>query len=257
MILNYKDFGTGTPLIILHGLFGSLDNWQTLGKRFAEKYHVFLVDQRNHGKSPHSDEFSYPLLAEDLKEFIATQQLKNPFVLGHSMGGKTAMQLALNNPELLGGIIVADMAPKVYEPHHDRILEGLNALNLDVATSRRDAEKMLEPYIPEWGVRQFLLKNLYWKDKEHLALRFNLPVLEQKMPDIVANIDGGANHFSNPSLFIRGTKSAYVLDTDKPLIRELFPNAEFADMDCGHWLHAEKPDQFYEIVMEFMARHDV
>jgi len=176
----------GKPLLIVHGLFGMGDNWKTLGKRFEEEagFQVHLIDQRNHGRSPHTNEFSYELMAEDLVEYCEEHQLEKVVLIGHSMGGKTAMELATKHPKLLEALIVVDIAPKSYPPHHDTILEGLTALYEETLTSRKQADEKLAEYIDNWSVRQFLLKNLYWKEKGKLAFRMNLPVLKEKYEEV-------------------------------------------------------------------------
>lgn len=256
MKLHFKKQGTGQPLIILHGLFGSLDNWQTLGKHFAENFTVYLVDQRNHGQSPHSDEWNYQVMADDLNEFISDQNINNPIVLGHSMGGKTAMLFAVQKPDNLDKLIVADMAPKRYEPHHHQILKALLAVDLDKISSRKEAEDILSEYIKDFGTKQFLLKNLYWKDVENkkLAWRFNLNAISKNIEAVGEGIEINKSINNLPALFIRGGKSDYVTENDYGLIKEIFPDAEIKTIeDAGHWLHAEAPEEFYKIVFQFAA----
>jgi esterase len=162
-LLHSNILGNGVPLLILHGFLGMSDNWKTLGSQYAEEgFEVHLLDQRNHGKSFHSEDFNYDLLAKDVYDYIQHYQLKDVIVIGHSMGGKTAMQLACTYPSVVSKLLVADIAPKYYPPHHDEILNGLNAIDLNSITSRTDADKQLAKHIANFGVRQFLLKNLYW-----------------------------------------------------------------------------------------------
>lgn len=252
MKLHYRTIGEGKPLFILHGLFGSSDNWQTLGKKFAEHFKVYFVDQRNHGHSPHSDEFSYDLMVEDFHELVADLGEKNINIIGHSMGGKTAIGFAANYPELIDKIIVADISHKAYPMHHDQILEGLNAIDLSVIKSRGEAEKKLEEYIPQFGVRQFLLKNLYWIEPGvQLAWRINLPVLEREIPNILSEIS--FDKIDVETLFIRGELSNYILESDYEEIIRKFPNSElYTIKNAGHWVHAEAPDEFYSTVMKFL-----
>lgn len=243
--------GSGQPLIILHGVFGSLDNWMTLGRKFSEKFEVYLLDQRNHGKSPHSDEFSYAVMAEDLKGFITSHKLENPIVIGHSMGGKAAMKFAVENAGMLEKLIVADMAPKPYEVHHQPLIDAMKKLDLSALKSRRDADNELKKDIPDFGVRQFLLKNLYRKEKDKFDWRFNLQVIEREMVNISGDVkmDGS---FDKPTLFIAGGKSPYVKESDHSLIKKYFPNAEIKTIEkAGHWVHANAPDAFYKLVMDF------
>lgn len=245
--------GSGRPLIILHGFLGMSDNWKTLGNRFAEKgFEVHLVDQRNHGRSFWSDEFNYEVLAEDIRRYLLEHEMQEADILGHSMGGKTAMQLACSYPEMVSSLIVADIAPKYYPPHHDYILKGLQALRPEDLTSRTDADKALSAHIRDWGIRQFLLKGLYWKEKEQLAFRFNLDILADRMNEIGESI-GSTERYEGPTLFIRGSRSEYVQEQDLPQIRNHFPNAQLRTVDdAGHWLHAENPDQFMEFSLAFL-----
>lgn len=252
MKLHYRTLGEGQPLFILHGLFGSSDNWQTLGKRFAEKYKVYFVDQRNHGHSPHTDDFSYDLMVEDFHELVMDLGEKNIRVIGHSMGGKTVIGFAAKYPELLHKMVVADISHKQYPMHHDQILEGLNAIDLSVVKSRNEAEKTLETYIPQFGVRQFLLKNLYWVEPGvQLAWRINLPVLEREIANILVEIP--FDKIDVDTLFIRGELSNYILERDFDEIARKFPNSEmYTIKGAGHWVHAEAPDEFYRVIMDFL-----
>ncbi len=187
MILHSSITGTGKPFVILHGFLGMGDNWKTLANQFAEAgYQMHLVDQRNHGRSFHSETFNYEVLAEDLKNYCQEHGLKDIVLLGHSMGGKTAMLFAMRYPEYINKLIIADIAPKYYAPHHQQILKGLTALseNHEARTSRGNADDFLKEYISDWGTRQFLLKNLYWQKDKTLALRVNLPVLQKEVEAI-------------------------------------------------------------------------
>jgi pimeloyl-ACP methyl ester carboxylesterase len=245
--------GTGSPLLILHGFLGMSDNWKSLGTQYAEAgFEVHLIDQRNHGKSFHSEEFDYGLLVDDLVHYMAHHQLGKVIVLGHSMGGKTAMQLACNRPDLVEKLIVADIAPKYYPPHHHDIFNGLNALSQHDLKSRNQADQQLSHHIPQTGVRQFLLKNLYWKSKDQLDFRFNLPVLSAKMEAMGANI-GSTDTFKGPALFLKGEYSDYITQEDLPEIKRHFPLAIIDTIaKAGHWLHAENPKQFFERTLAFL-----
>ena len=250
MKLHYRKYGEGQPLIILHGLFGSSDNWQTLGKKFAENFEVYLVDQRNHGHSPKSNEFNYQLLSDDLYKLITDLELENITLIGHSMGGKTVMHFAQEHPLFIKKLIVVDIGPKAYPMHHDIILAGLNSLDLSTIKSRGQADKQLSKFIEDIGVKQFLLKNLYWIEKGQLEWRINIPVLEKKMPDIVAAIPDKI--VETHTLFIRGEKSNYIVEDDFQNIYDQFPNSEIETIyDAGHWVHAENPFSFYNMVLEF------
>ncbi len=251
--LHSNILGSGRPLLILHGFLGMSDNWKTLGTRYAEEgFEVHLIDQRNHGRSFWSEEFNYTVLAEDVQRYLADHGLPSAHILGHSMGGKTAMQFACTYAEKVDSLIVADIAPKYYPPHHDYILRGLLALKPEDLTSRTEADKALSAYIRDWGIRQFLLKNLYWKEKEELAFRFNLEVLSERMNEIGESI-GSSERYEGPSLFIRGSRSEYVQEGDLPGIRNHFPRAILKTVEnAGHWLHAENPDQFMEFTLTFL-----
>jgi len=251
--LHSRILGEGKPLIILHGFLGMSDNWKSLGMRFSkEGFQVHLVDQRNHGRSFHSKEFDYGILAKDLYEYIGQHQLSNAMIIGHSMGGKTAMQFACSFPDLVHKLVVADIAPKIYPPHHQHILAGLEQLDFSKITTRGEADGELSKHIPEIGIRQFLLKNLFWSEKDTLALRFNLDVLKTKENEIGANI-GEADRFNGPTLFLKGDKSEYIRKEDIEGITEHFPLARVESIEnAGHWLHAENPLQFYNKVLLFL-----
>jgi pimeloyl-ACP methyl ester carboxylesterase len=253
MQLHSQIIGEGIQFVILHGFLGSGDNWKTLGNDFSEKgYQVHLVDQRNHGRSFHSDEFTYEAMSEDLKRYCEEHQLKKIILLGHSMGGKTAMQFATTYPENVSKLIVADIGPKAYPQHHQDILKGLSSLNFDEITSRGKADEALAKYIPQFGVRQFLLKNLYWIEKGKLALRINLPVLIKEY-DIVGEALAENAKFEKETLFVKGEKSGYILPMDEILIHKHFPKATIETISkAGHWLHADNPTQFYDKIMEFL-----
>jgi pimeloyl-ACP methyl ester carboxylesterase len=250
MKLHYRKYGEGRPIVILHGLFGSSDNWQTLGKKFADNFEVYLVDQRNHGHSPKSNEFNYQLLSDDLYNLITDLELENIILIGHSMGGKTVMTFTQQHPEFIEKLIVVDIGPKAYPMHHNIILEGLNSLDLSIIKSRGQADKQLSKYIEDLGVKQFLLKNLYWVETGQLGWRINIPVLEEKMPDIIAAIPDEI--VGTPTLFIRGEKSNYIVEDDFQNIYDQFTNSEIETIyNAGHWVHAENPFSFYNIVMDF------
>jgi esterase len=252
MKLAFRQMGSGEPLIILHGLFGSSDNWQTLGKQFAEDFSVYLVDQRNHGKSPHSDEFNYDLLAQDLNQFMEEQGIDQATFIGHSMGGKAVMRFAQLFPSKVKKIAVADMGVKSYSPHHHDVLRAFHAIDADTLSSRSEAEERIEAIIPEFGVRQFLLKNLYRKKEGGYGLRVNFRVMESEMDRVLEALPSEQAEVN--VLFIRGLKSNYVPDSDFEQIRTIFPKAIFAELQAGHWLHAEDPQGFYTIVKDFVTK---
>jgi esterase len=256
MFLNFKKIGdTGQPLVILHGVFGLLDNWLTISKSIAEQgFILYLVDQRNHGRSPHEEPMDYPTFSADLREFLEQQQLDNPHLLGHSMGGKTVMQYAADYPGTYDKLVIVDIAPKAYSIHHTKILKGLNAIPIDEITSRNEADEVLAEYEPIMAVRQFLLKNLYRKEEGGFGWRFNLPVLTTSMSKvgIATRYDAPIN---NPTLFIRGEKSDYVLDEDWEDILKIFPNAELETIaNAGHWIQAEQPQAFTKCLVGFLKK---
>ena len=253
MILNSRIEGNGKPMLIIHGFLGMNDNWKSLGTQFAAQgFQVHALDLRNHGKSFHSNDFSYELMAEDVKQYCEFHQLTNVILLGHSMGGKVAMLLASTYPDLVSKLIIADIGPKYYPPHHQTILEGLNAIDFSEKPSRSDAEEILSAYIKDFGTRQFLLKNLYWQTPEQLAFRFNLPVFIDKM-EVVGTALPFENTFSKPTLFLRGDKSDYIQDADFETIQHHFTDSKVETIqNAGHWLHAENPKDFYEVVMRFL-----
>ncbi len=253
-ICHSRILGSGRPLLILHGFLGMSDNWKTLGKRYAENgMQVHLIDQRNHGRSFHSENFNYGFLANDLKNYFEYHQLKRAMILGHSMGGKTAMQFACDHDGMTEKLIVADIGPKYYPPHHQDIIEGLNSLDFDEISSRTEADQALSEYISDVGIRRFLLKNLYWVEKGRLGLRFNLTVLSKKMDEVGENISATAT-YQGPTLFLKGDRSEYVVQNDLSEIKRHFPLAELETIEhAGHWLHAENPGQFFEKSMSFLS----
>ena len=253
MLLHSNITGEGQPFVILHGFLGMSDNWKTLGLQFAEQnFQVHLIDQRNHGHSFHSEEFNYDVLVEDLKHYCDEHQLENIILLGHSMGGKTAMLFATKYPELVSKLLIADISPRFYPIHHDGILNGLSALNFDAIKSRGEADTLLSGYISDYGTRQFLLKNLYWKEKGKLALRMNLEVLKDEVAEIGEALPWQAT-FEKDTLFLRGDRSEYIGIDDENIVVRHFPKAKIITIsNAGHWLHAENPKDFFDAVMEFV-----
>ena len=245
--------GTGKPLLIIHGFLGMSDNWKSYSSLYvAEGFQTHILDLRNHGKSFHSDDFSYDLMAQDVLEYCQGNNLEKIAIIGHSMGGKVAMLFATEHPEMVDKLVVADIGPKYYAPHHQDILEGLNAVDFSTKPSRTDVEEILYPYIPDFGTRQFLMKNLYWKQPGQLDFRFNLKVFNEKI-DVVGTSLAENALFEKPTLFIRGGNSKYILDSDLPEIKSHFPNFELVTIpNAGHWLHAENPKLFFEETSEFL-----
>lgn len=251
MDLYFRKHGNGKDIIILHGLFGSSDNWMSIGKVLSEDFTVWALDQRNHGQSPHSEKFDYEIMAEDLNEFIDKHQINIPNIIGHSMGGKVAMNFASKYPKKLDKLIVADIAPKYYPPHHQSILKGLNSVNLESISSRKEIDEILKKDIPEFGVRAFLMKNIFRTEEGNYGWRINLPVLTKKV-----NQEGEDQSekvsFQGKCLFIRGENSNYILDEDFEPIKKAFPNATISTLkNAGHWLHAEQPEAFLDLVKNF------
>lgn len=251
-ILHHKIIGEGEPLLILHGLFGMLDNWMSLAKRFGEFYEVHLIDLRNHGHSFHSEIHNYDAMASDIVEYINSKGLDSVNLLGHSMGGKTAMLTATLHSDLIKKLIIVDIAPKFYAPHHQSIIEGLFAVKAAKIKSRKEADAVLAQHFDNTGIRMFLLKNLYWKTKTELDFRFNLEAIVSQIDQIGSALQEGLT-FDNPTLFIDGEKSDYILDSDLSLIDEHFSDNEIIEIsNAGHWVHAENPDMFWEKVMQFL-----
>lgn len=251
--LNFKSYGQGNPVIILHGLFGTLDNWQTIARQLSANYLVYLVDQRNHGRSPHTDDFDYSLLAEDLKDFMESEGMSQATIIGHSMGGKTAMQFAVSYPEMVHSLIVVDIAPKAYEGGHQEIFDALLSVDLTKIESRKMADEQLMSAIPDFGVRQFLLKNLTREKEGGYRWKMNLPAIYKNYQHILDNILLD-EPFSGPSLFIRGEKSGYIKQEDDSLIKSVFPEAQIVTIpNAGHWVHAEAPKALLLAFENFMT----
>jgi len=250
--LNFKVFGEGKELIILHGLFGSLDNWITLARKFAENYRVYIVDQRNHGLSFHDDEFNYERMADDLFNLMKVEKIDSAHLIGHSMGGKTAMTFATNFPEKVDKLIIADIGPKYYPVHHTQIIKALYAIRLDELNARKDADEKMSELIKDVGIRQFLLKNLL-RDGNTFRWKMNLDVIAKHIEEVGKGLNQNA-HFDKSTLFIRGERSDYIQDGDLNLINSIFPSAKLQTIKgAGHWLHAEKPQDFHDMVIKFLA----
>ncbi len=254
MQLAYREYGSGQALIILHGLFGQSDNWNTLAKRFGENnFHVFVLDQRNHGLSPHDEVWTYNAMAQDLYNFIEHHKINDPILLGHSMGGKTVMFFELDHPGIAKKIIVADIATRAYPSHHTEVLEALNSVDFEKIKTRKEAEAILNEHIPDFGTKQFFLKNIYWKDSANNIMdwRFNLKVITEEYHHVGEEVPDKKSNAE--ALFIRGERSDYVQEKDLPEIAKRFPNYELSNIkDSGHWIHAEKPNEFFDEVMRFI-----
>ena len=251
-ILHSKILGEGKPLIILHGLFGMLDNWQALAKEFACFFETHIVDLRNHGRSFHATQHNYEVMTEDLLSYLNAYNLDEVSLIGHSMGGKAAMNFACMYPDRVEKLVVVDISPKYYPPHHQEILSGLKAVDRSNLTSRKDADQILSQYFSESAMRQFLLKNLYWISSTELTFKFNLKVLSDQIKNVGQALYTNAL-FDRPTLFIAGQSSNYIKETDVELIESHFPDFEIVEIPkSGHWVHAENPDQFFDKVSRFL-----
>lgn len=255
MILFSKIEGKGNPqpFLILHGFLGMSDNWKTLGTEFAAaNLEVHLLDLRNHGRSFQSDVFNYEVMAQDVVAYCDFNNLKNIYLLGHSMGGKVAMEVATTHPDLVSKLIIADIGPKEYQPHHQEILEGLKNIDFSSNPSRTEIDDTLAKSIPDFGTRQFLLKSLYRKTKDQLEFRFNLDSFLGQ-PKAIGQPLALNKMYTKPVLFLKGEKSNYILSEDSTLIEKHFPQSKIETINnAGHWLHAENPEQFYEKAMAFL-----
>jgi len=239
-------------LIVLHGLFGSLNNWHSHARVFAERCTVYAVDQRNHGASPHDPVSSYPAMAEDLREFMDHHGIADAILLGHSMGGKTVMQCAGAHPDRVRALVVVDIAPRKYVAKHEEILQALISVNPRDYSQREDVERAMEPFIQKIHVRRFLTANIARDGEGRLCWRMNVPALIGSYDQLGAPI-GLPTPFMKPALFIRGEYSSFLLPEDQDEILRLFPSATFVTIPgTGHWVPADAPGPFQEAVMEFL-----
>lgn len=251
--LNFRKMGEGHPLIILHGLFGSSDNWLSIGKKLSQHYQVYLVDQRNHGDSFHHDAFNYEVMAKDLQKFIEEQKIDHPILVGHSMGGKTIMYYAWKNPESFQKMVVVDIAPKHYPVQHQQILNALKAIDLQAISKRSDAEEQLARHITSKGVRQFLLKNLQRTNQNQFEWKINLDVIDKNIEAIGEGLPEKLIS-ELPVMFLRGEHSDYISDSDFDVIRINFPKAHVITIkNAGHWIHAEQPEDFLKTIEAFLS----
>ncbi len=252
-IIHANRFGKGKDLVIIHGFLGMGDNWKSLGKKWADNgFCVHLLDMRNHGRSFHDDEFNYQVMTEDVINYLIDQKVDNCCIIGHSMGGKVAMQLSIEKPGIIEKLVVVDIAPKFYARHHDYILEGLAILEHNQLESRSKADELLSEKINEKGIRQFLLKNLFRDENNRLILRLNLKAISKNLDEIGKGLPDNAQ-FSGSTLFIRGEKSTYIKTTDQKIIQNHFPNAGLKTIEnAGHWVHAEQPTVFFKAVNDYL-----
>ncbi len=252
MNLHFQSYGnSGKPLIILHGLLGSSDNWHTIAKTFGEHFRVFTLDARNHGRSPHSDLFTYEAMADDVREFLAQHHLPSAHLLGHSMGGKTAMQVALTHPELVDKLIVVDIAPRAYTRQHDYIFDAVSSLDPSTFASRNQINEALSEKIASETTRQFVMKNLARDESGVLSWKMNLDVIRKQYDGINIALDS-TKSFDKPALFFKSNKAGYVTGDDERKIHQMFPQARIVGLDVGHWIHAEAPEEFARIALEFL-----
>jgi esterase len=257
MRLHYRQYSErGNPLLILHGLFGSLRNWGWHSKQLAETHAVYGVDLRNHGESPHCDDLNYPAMADDVRALLATLNIDACYIIGHSMGGKVAMQLALTYPQLIEKLLVVDIAPVAYSSTADghlNVMAGMHALDFDSLHTRSEAEEQLTDYIEDEATRKFVLTNLVRDDTGNYKWRLNLSAIEKNYDRLREKPTGGAP-FTKPALFVKGALSNYIQAKDESEILQLFPNASVKIiMQAGHWLHADKPQAFQKIAADFLA----
>jgi pimeloyl-ACP methyl ester carboxylesterase len=252
MQLHFKQLGQGEPLVLLHGLFGQADNWFGVAPKLAEQFHVFAPDLRNHGHSPHHPEMDYPLMAADVEKFMAEQNLASAHVVGHSMGGKVAMQLALDFPARVKKLVVVDMAPRAYKRTHDYIFDALLALDLPTFQTRQQIEEALAPKIPSLNLRRFLLKNLGRDEQGKFVWKMNLRGVAENYLNLGKVLSEG-EPFAKPALFIRGGKSDYITAHDETEIRRRFPAAQIQTIpSASHWVHADAPEEFVRMVLDFI-----
>jgi pimeloyl-ACP methyl ester carboxylesterase len=257
MKLFFREYGKGKPIIILHGLFGMSDNWMTMAKRFSDYSHrVIVPDLRNHGQSPHAEAWDYETMAKDVLALMESEKIEAPVIIGHSMGGKVAMQMAAHHQKKISALVIVDMAPKAYPVLHTSILSVLNELNKSAPFTRNKAEQLLFRRIHDAATVKFLLKNLYWKTDDKggiaLAFRFNLKVITSKIKNMAAAITFPHN-IKTPVLFVRGEKSDYLAEKDFIIIKKHFSKAKLVTVKhAGHWVHAENPEGFLREVLEFL-----
>ncbi len=255
MDLYFREFGSGSPIVILHGLFGFSDNWQTIAKLLGEHHTVFTPDLRNHGRSPHTATHSYPEMAEDLKKFMEKQGMFHAAIVGHSMGGKVAMQFALDHPEMVEKLVVVDIEPSQAADNHHDVFKALHELDFSKITNRNEADDFLAHRIEDPGTRQFLLKNITREPDGGFSWKMNLKTLTREYPKILAPVrpQHVGDVFEKPTLFVRGGRSNYIKNSEIPLIHSLFPLAEVVTVEgAGHWVHAEKPKELLVILQEFL-----
>lgn len=261
--LNYRVFGEGEPLIILHGLYGSSDNWAGIARKLQNQFKVITVDLRNHGRSPHLNEHNYDVMSDDLLCLFKDLDIYSANLLGHSMGGKVALSFALFNPERVKRLIVVDISPRTYQielgdsqfSEHEKILSAIKSINIAELRSRDEADELLSKYISNVRIRSFLLKNLYRNKEKEFKWRINIDVLVANLNEVLKGFEDSFIYFRNldcPVLFIKGGISNYIQKKDVDMIKENFKRVEIKTInEASHWVHAENPDEFTTLVKEF------
>lgn len=255
--LNYREFPCadprGLPIIILHGLFGSRNNWVTTARQLARRHSIYSLDLRNHGKSPHHEKMSLRNMAEDVLQFLDDNAIAKCIMIGHSMGGKAAIQLALDHPTRIEKLVVADIVPRLYAPRHDDVFEAIDIINNTKIINRNNADKMIEHILPNPAVRLFLLTNLMRDSQGQLIWRINMKAIRDNYAAISAAPQTDINAtFNAPTLFIGGTQSPYITADDEPIIKRFFPQAKIKMLDAGHWIHIDQPHAFLDLVDSFI-----
>lgn len=246
IILNHKSFGTGEPVLIFHGLLGMLDNWKSFARKLSETHKVYIIDQRDHGRSPWTEEFNYDVLAEDINDFMEQQELESAHLIGHSMGGKSVLRFTQLYPDKVKIPFIIDMGIKKYEAHHHVIFDALRSLDLNELIDRKGADEKLSKKIPDFGIRQFLMKNLTRIPEGGFKWKMNLELIYNNYEHILDSVE---HEVCEKNIhFIYGTKSTYIHESDMTTIKEYFPNAHFDSIDTGHWVHAEKPTELLAII---------
>lgn len=267
MQLYFKVLGEGEPMVILHGLYGSSDNWYTIAKHLSSQYQVYLLDLRNHGRSPHAASHTFDDMVADVEEFFQAQRLSKAIVIGHSMGGKVAMLFTYRYPLMVDRLIVVDIAPRDYtslrEPNdhvlqHMNIVQAYAAIDPAIYSTRTEVEQAFAQYIPDDRIRQFLLKNLVRNDQGRFRWQINVTALRQNLPAMMSKVDiPDTARIQLPALFIKGERSNYLLPEDFEQIKRLFPQAEFITIQgAGHWVHAEQTELFLKAVLDFLSQRD-
>ncbi len=261
MVLYYKKMGEGCPLIILHGLYGSGDNWFSFARALSPHFTAFLIDQRNHGRSPHSPEHNYQVLTNDLEEFINNLKLDKVCIMGHSMGGKVAMNYTLQYPDKVYKLVVIDIAMRSYSEKlsaspqlavHKKIISALHNLDIEFAETREEIDKQLARNISQKAVRQFLLKNIKRNKKGEFYWSLNLDALKNNIFSLLDKIDAADKSFNGPVLVISGKNSGYIQEEDQNDFRNAFPNVNFVEFPSGHWIHSEQPAMLKEKLLDFL-----